>query len=108
MSVRSFAGLPRPSFYECRYQTEELMLPYARASSRRRFNPDGSGGNGPFSGGSINDGVMPVPLLSHPRAHACHRACAAVRWRGHLARKSVRSWIFYTLVSVGAGTGRRT
>ncbi|GBP78516.1 hypothetical protein EVAR_60533_1 [Eumeta japonica] len=79
----SFAGLPHPRVYGCRYGTEDLMSPHAQASSRRGYNPDGSGGNGPFTGGSIVDGVMPVPSPSHPRARACHRACAAGRWRGH-------------------------
>ncbi|GBP82088.1 hypothetical protein EVAR_89427_1 [Eumeta japonica] len=66
------------------YGTEDLMSPHARASSRRGYDPYGSGGNGPFSSGSI-DGVMLVSSPSHPRAHACHRACAAGRWKGHPA-----------------------
>ncbi|GBP78555.1 hypothetical protein EVAR_61566_1 [Eumeta japonica] len=36
-----------------RYGTEDLMLPHARASSRRRYDPDGSGGNGPLLGDPI-------------------------------------------------------
>ncbi|GBP41638.1 hypothetical protein EVAR_31954_1 [Eumeta japonica] len=70
MSVRSFADQPHPRVCGCRYGTKDLMLPHARASSRRGYSPDDSGGNGPFSGGSIDAGVMPVPSPSHPRARA--------------------------------------
>ncbi|GBP66448.1 hypothetical protein EVAR_88782_1 [Eumeta japonica] len=50
------------------------MLLYTWAASRRGYNPDGSGGNGPFSGKSIDDGFVPVPSPSHPRARARRRA----------------------------------
>ncbi|GBP00452.1 hypothetical protein EVAR_994_1 [Eumeta japonica] len=45
----SFASvdLPHPRFSGCRCGTEDLLLPHARASSRRGHDPDGSGGNGP-------------------------------------------------------------
>ncbi|GBP76610.1 hypothetical protein EVAR_37724_1 [Eumeta japonica] len=36
-----------------RYETEDLMLPHTRASSRRGYNPDGSRGSGPFFGDPI-------------------------------------------------------
>ncbi|GBP59778.1 hypothetical protein EVAR_44340_1 [Eumeta japonica] len=32
------------------YGTEDLLLPHARASSRRGYDPDGSSGNGSLSG----------------------------------------------------------
>ncbi|GBP46937.1 hypothetical protein EVAR_30969_1 [Eumeta japonica] len=68
------------------YGTEDLMLPHARGvSSRRGYSPDGSGGNGHFSRGSIVDDFVPVPSPSHPRARARQRAFANRQVEGHPA-----------------------
>ncbi|GBP87135.1 hypothetical protein EVAR_99866_1 [Eumeta japonica] len=48
----SLVGLPHP-YIGCRYGTEDLLLPHARASSRRGHDPDGSGGNGPLFGSIV-------------------------------------------------------
>ncbi|GBP71690.1 hypothetical protein EVAR_8296_1 [Eumeta japonica] len=49
----SARGSSTPSFFSgCRYGTEDLLLPHARASSRRGHDPDGSsGGRGHPAGG---------------------------------------------------------
>ncbi|GBP17340.1 hypothetical protein EVAR_17826_1 [Eumeta japonica] len=66
------------------YGTEDLKLPHARASSRRGYSPDGSGGKGPFFE-SIGAGVMPVPSPSHPRARAVIAHAQPAGEEGHLA-----------------------
>ncbi|GBP82023.1 hypothetical protein EVAR_52227_1 [Eumeta japonica] len=50
----------------CRYGTEDLLLPHARASSRRGYDPDGSGGNGPLD--PLID-ILPEPVAD-PRGRA--------------------------------------
>ncbi|GBP56114.1 hypothetical protein EVAR_26085_1 [Eumeta japonica] len=56
----------QPSF--TRYGTEDLLLPHARASSRRGHDPDGSGGNGPFLDPLID--ILPEPSRRPTRGRA--------------------------------------
>ncbi|GBP09751.1 Probable RNA-directed DNA polymerase from transposon BS [Eumeta japonica] len=71
----SFAGLSHPSFYGCRYGTEDLMSLHARASSLWGYDPDGSGG-GPLSGGPLHCDVPEefigalVSDVEHPASNA--------------------------------------
>ncbi|GBP95860.1 Omega-amidase NIT2 [Eumeta japonica] len=53
MKQRSFVGLPHPTS-GCRCGTQDLFLPHARTSSRQGYDPDGLGGNGPLTEGSIS------------------------------------------------------
>ncbi|GBP64303.1 hypothetical protein EVAR_88255_1 [Eumeta japonica] len=48
--VVSFVGHPWPLVSGRRCGTEDLLLRHARASSRRRYDPDGSNGDDPLSG----------------------------------------------------------
>ncbi|GBP10192.1 hypothetical protein EVAR_77595_1 [Eumeta japonica] len=46
----SFVGHPRPLVSGHRYGTDHLLLPHARSSSRRRYDPDGPSDDSPLSG----------------------------------------------------------
>ncbi|GBP64426.1 hypothetical protein EVAR_19878_1 [Eumeta japonica] len=62
----------------CRCGTEDLLLPHARASSRRGYDPDGSIG----MVRTIVSGIMPVPSPHRLRARAV---------RGHARSSRMRS-----------------
>ncbi|GBP25020.1 hypothetical protein EVAR_94315_1 [Eumeta japonica] len=59
-AARSLVDLPHPRFSGCRCGTEDLLLPHARASSRRGHDPDGSSGNGPYLVDPLID-IVPEP-----------------------------------------------
>ncbi|GBP92958.1 hypothetical protein EVAR_84061_1 [Eumeta japonica] len=58
MHWRSFVELPHPRVCRCRFGSEDLPLPHARASSRRGYNPDGSCGCGPLYGNPVRRLVL--------------------------------------------------
>ncbi|GBP21130.1 hypothetical protein EVAR_11161_1 [Eumeta japonica] len=65
----SSVDLPHPRFSGCRCGTEDLLLPHARASSRRGHDPDGSGGNGPSLVDPLID-ILPEPSRRPTRGRA--------------------------------------
>ncbi|GBP61077.1 hypothetical protein EVAR_48576_1 [Eumeta japonica] len=66
---RSLVDLPHPRFSGCRCGTEDLLLPHARASSRRGHDPDGSSGNGPYLVDPLID-IVPEPSRRPTRGRA--------------------------------------
>ncbi|GBP22184.1 hypothetical protein EVAR_10694_1 [Eumeta japonica] len=73
--------LPHPRFSGCRCGTEDLLLPHARASSRRGHDPDGSSGNGPYLMDPLLTSCRSPVADPHAGARG-HCAGAAGRWRG--------------------------
>ncbi|GBP12995.1 hypothetical protein EVAR_79328_1 [Eumeta japonica] len=55
--------------FRCRCGTEDLLLPHARASSRRGHDPDGSSGNGPYLVDPLID-ILPEPSRRPTRGRA--------------------------------------
>ncbi|GBP50998.1 hypothetical protein EVAR_37155_1 [Eumeta japonica] len=88
IGARSLVDLPHPRFSGCRCGTEDLLLPHARASSRRGHDPDGSSGNGPYLVDPLID-IMPEPSRrpTRGRARSLRRRSQAVE--GGIRRKLV-------------------